>query len=452
MVFGLAVRAAMRLGLHRDASHFPNISVFQGEMQRRMWSVILYMDLHTSLQVGLPRMIRNGMYDTRPPSNILDCDFNENSKVLPPEQPEVESTAIGYSNSKHSISKVLGLIVDQSNSTNPTTYEEAMKLDKMLHDAWYAVPEALKVRKICDLYVGSPVARLRKFGIDITFQKARCILHRKFFVTSPSASSYPYPYSVKACVEAAMRILQEHVYMHDQIKPGSDLHDERWRTSSLMMHDFLLAAMLICLYLGHRVSEDKSSDAYPPTEIRIKWTEEEMRQTIEASRKIWEETSNDSSDARKAAKAIGAMLAKLQSTGREKSNFLATTSEIQSNTLQSISFDHLPQGDVSDSTTLQQVAQTSWMPGGAWSEGFGQPSTSTPANALASYGSIEIDPLNWVSICPSITIAGYLDRKLNDASQELWDTQFIDALPQGWTNDGDFAFPDSSMHFMQWDQ
>lgn len=59
-------------GLHRDASHYPKISVFQGEMNRRIWSTLVHLDLLTSCQVGLPRMIREGMHDAQCPSNLVD--------------------------------------------------------------------------------------------------------------------------------------------------------------------------------------------------------------------------------------------------------------------------------------------------------------------------------------------------------------------------------------------
>jgi hypothetical protein len=144
MVFGLIVRAAMRLGLHLDASNFPRISVFRGEMQRRLWASIVHLDLQTSIQVGLPRMVREGMYNTQPPRNLLDEDFDEHSKVLPPSRPDGEITNIGYSNAKHKISTVFGIIVDQANSTSPVSYEDVMKLDKKLHDVNQEVPESLR--------------------------------------------------------------------------------------------------------------------------------------------------------------------------------------------------------------------------------------------------------------------------------------------------------------------
>lgn len=326
MVFGLIVRASMRLGLHRDASHYPNISVFKGEMQRRVWAAILHMDLQTSLQVGLPRMLKEGMYDTKQPGNHLDEDFDEHTTVLPAPRGEVESTAIGYSNTKHSIATVLGMIVDQANSVNPTTYEEVMKLDKLLHDTYDKAPEALKVRDLSDLAVGLPIVRVRKFSIDLTIQKARAILHRKFFVKAPSSSNYQYPYSTKACVESAMRMLGSQIYMHGETGLGRQLYGLRWKTSSIMLHDFLLAAMLVCLYLGNSISQDAVENAYPETKIKIKWSKEEIRSTIQGSLKIWEETSMSSKEARKASTALRAMLSQIDAADKAREVASASSS------------------------------------------------------------------------------------------------------------------------------
>lgn len=206
MVFALLIRVAMRLGYHRDASHYPNLSVFRGEMQRRLWASIVHLDLQTSLQVGLPRMIREGMYDTQPPRNLLDVDFSDDTTVLPPPRPDHELTAIGCANIKHRITRVLGMIVDQANWTSSISYEMVMKLDKQLHDVYLQTPASLKANDINDLLHGSPEQRFRKATLNLTFQKSRCILHRRFFFPSKTTRKYPYPYSMKACIDAAMRI------------------------------------------------------------------------------------------------------------------------------------------------------------------------------------------------------------------------------------------------------
>jgi hypothetical protein len=118
MATGLLVRAAMKLGYHRDARHSPNFSVLRGEMQRRIWASIVHMDIQTSCRVGLPRMVKEGMFDIEPPRNLLDEDFCMNTKVLPPSRPFDEATTNTYPLIKHAIMRMYGMIVDQTSSIN----------------------------------------------------------------------------------------------------------------------------------------------------------------------------------------------------------------------------------------------------------------------------------------------------------------------------------------------
>jgi hypothetical protein len=266
-------------------------------------------------------MVKDGMYDTEAPRNILDEDFDEHVKILPPPRPETEGLIpIAYSNIKHRITKVFGTIVDQANSTYPISYDEVLKLDKILHQTHQQTPDILKLRSIEDLATGSVETRVRKFSIDITFQKARCVLHRKFFVLSKATATYPYPYSMKACIEAAMRILECQIYIHNETQPGTVLHKQRWKASSLITHDFLVAAMLICLYLGHCVGLPPGQEKPECGGIRVKWSPEDMLQTINSSHRIFEEMSGSSKEALKAAKALSGMLTKVRGAGFSPSN------------------------------------------------------------------------------------------------------------------------------------
>ena len=312
MIFGIIVRAAMRLGLHRDASHYPNISVLRAEMQRRQWHAVAHLDLQSSCQVGLPRMIKQGMYDTQQPRNLLDEDFDDNTTVLPPSRPMRDLTAIGYSLVKHSITTVFGLIVDQANSTSPISYDDVLRLDARLLEVHEGVPEALRVRGVEDLKTGSPDMRVRKFSVDLTYQKARCILHRKFLAPTKSVPTYPHPYSTKCCVDASMRILQSQIFMHHETKPGKLLYSQKWKTSSLMTHDFLLAAMLLCLYLGQRIPDVAGQLDNGTSGMQIRWTREDMLYTLYGSYQIWEASSLFSNEALKAAKALKTMLERLK--------------------------------------------------------------------------------------------------------------------------------------------
>jgi len=40
IISGMMMRIALQQGYHRDPSQMPGISVFQGEMRRRIWSAV----------------------------------------------------------------------------------------------------------------------------------------------------------------------------------------------------------------------------------------------------------------------------------------------------------------------------------------------------------------------------------------------------------------------------
>ncbi len=79
----------MRMGYHRDPAIYPQFTIFQGEMRRRIWACMNQLDSLTSYQLGLPSMIQDPQCDTQLPSNLLDEDFGPHSVHLPASRPEV---------------------------------------------------------------------------------------------------------------------------------------------------------------------------------------------------------------------------------------------------------------------------------------------------------------------------------------------------------------------------
>lgn len=47
-------------------------------MQQRSWAMIVQLDLITSSQIRLPRMMKDWQSDTAEPRNLLDGDFDVN--------------------------------------------------------------------------------------------------------------------------------------------------------------------------------------------------------------------------------------------------------------------------------------------------------------------------------------------------------------------------------------
>ncbi len=80
MLSGIMMRMTLQQGYHRDPSLHPNISVFQGEMRRRVWSAVSQHDLLFSVQIGLPKTIRCAECDTDVPRNVHEEELYEEMK------------------------------------------------------------------------------------------------------------------------------------------------------------------------------------------------------------------------------------------------------------------------------------------------------------------------------------------------------------------------------------
>lgn len=85
---GTLLRQAIHQGLHRDPSNFPAISAFDAEMRRRIWASILEINVQFSLDAAMPPLLTPGDYDTRPPANLGDDDFDPSTNDIPPSQPK----------------------------------------------------------------------------------------------------------------------------------------------------------------------------------------------------------------------------------------------------------------------------------------------------------------------------------------------------------------------------
>jgi hypothetical protein len=148
ILIGVIARLAMRMGYHRDSKMFPNITPFQGEMRRRVWTFVRQADLLFSAQVGLPSMLRTGDSDTEIPRNLYDEDFDPDCKELPPSRPNNEPTPVAYLIAKARIAYAFGRVVEHTSSVKVAPYEVVMDIDGELRRARDLIPEHLMVRPI----------------------------------------------------------------------------------------------------------------------------------------------------------------------------------------------------------------------------------------------------------------------------------------------------------------
>lgn len=259
--------------------------------------------------MGLPRMIQDFHWDTTSPRNIADCDFDENSTELPASRPESANTNISYAGIKIRSVRILGKINDVSTSTKPVPYSRVLKLDEELRKTEESLPASLVHRSIAQSLADTPNMILRRFYLDLNFQKARCLLHQRYSVQARHDKQYQG--SRKACIEAAMRLLEHQLVFYQETRPGGRLFLEKWKMSSFLSNDYFLAATILCVDLDHRLAPEYAENE---TENGLKWSREDQIQALSTAHDIWLLSGKTSAEAHKIALALGIMLQKL---GRE---------------------------------------------------------------------------------------------------------------------------------------
>ena len=86
MLAGLVIRMAQFLGLQRDGTHFGHFTPFEVEVRRRLWWIVLWLDLRAAEDQGMDITIAPGSFDTKIPLNINEADIDPETKQTPPER------------------------------------------------------------------------------------------------------------------------------------------------------------------------------------------------------------------------------------------------------------------------------------------------------------------------------------------------------------------------------
>ncbi|KAI5462170.1 hypothetical protein BGZ63DRAFT_403434 [Mariannaea sp. PMI_226] len=96
---GALIQDGIAVGLHREPSHMAaKITVFHQEMRRRIWATVVEFDMQASFDHGLPTLVSQLHYDTNPPRNLDDEDFDESTTELPQSKAVKEYTYSSFQN------------------------------------------------------------------------------------------------------------------------------------------------------------------------------------------------------------------------------------------------------------------------------------------------------------------------------------------------------------------
>ncbi|EXJ92230.1 hypothetical protein A1O3_00780 [Capronia epimyces CBS 606.96] len=297
ILLGMLIPISLRMGLHRDPKHFTEISAFAGEMRRRVWATIFQYDVGFSALAGLPRVIKPHQCDTEEPRNLLDSDFDENTRELPPSRPESEATPVLFLLAKNRTISVGGVISDLAHDTRPYPYAELSRVEKLLQDTRNSLPASLRWQPLSQSIIQGPQAILQRVYLDIFSHRMQIILYKKYLLASMTQSQYHHAREV--CLDSAMRILEHQHLLDEETELDGRLSSVRWTYSSIINHDFMLAVSVLCFYIKRYNENNKVVDQE---------TFQKITSLLRKSHQIWLRSSTASNEAQKAVQALSIVL------------------------------------------------------------------------------------------------------------------------------------------------
>lgn len=331
LLVGMIVRIALRMGYHRDPGFFSNITPFRAELRRRTWMVVLSIDLVSSAQVGLPRMIQPFMYDTLEPRNIEEEDIYEEMTDLPESRPETDLTPFLYMIIMTRVRTTHAKILDLTNATSQPPYRDVMNLDAVLRHVYDKLPESTKAMSTADFDQAVTPVAMRRLYLGLSFLKAELMLHRPYLLHGRTDSKYDY--SRRVCLNAASEMLELQQKLDTEIRPGGKLWSPGWKVftiswymSSIVAQDFLLATTVLILDLNGDISSPlPQTPQVTRSGLQLDRAPPSRQQIIElllGAQKIWYKASRRSHEARKVAEAIRLVIDKVNIDDQETGQLL----------------------------------------------------------------------------------------------------------------------------------
>lgn len=302
MVLGLAIRLAMRMGIHRDSKAF-SLSPFRSEMRRRLWAAIHSADILHSFMMSLPPVISQSDCDCGLPMNIKSTEFGED-RELPTSRPLEEPTEVTYMIVKYQLLLVVEKIVQFARHKDDGNIETVSALEQSLLEARQKIPLHLQISH----EPGEGAVRLKRaaMSVDRVVQLGLCLLHRKILHLRNDPSVLERR---RSCVNAAMTLLRYQSAMF--LEDGTSGRTMR-NLANLTSQEWFVSGLVVALDLYYGVEAERQSPS--PSDISI-WgysRRTEMISALETSTYFWSTLRDDSILAAKAYGLFSHILAKVK--------------------------------------------------------------------------------------------------------------------------------------------
>ncbi|KAG5291502.1 C6 transcription factor [Histoplasma ohiense] len=310
MALGQIVRAAMRMGFHRDPSHYPKaFSPFQGEMRRRIWAFICQADHVCSFHIGLPSMISSAISDTAMPSNLHDWELTEGMAKLPPSRPMSEVTGITYMVTKSQILQTVGRIGELLYNTKQMSYDRVLQLDQELFQVVRDIPEPFRMTSWNAAETESLFKTMQRVHVGILYSEGMCALHRKYISTARKDQKFAL--SRQRCLQSAIALIDLQTGLQSLLRPGHHLEQSRWCLAPVANSSFRLAIMIVCLDLQQ--DGDAQSESIEADDVLIGINRADRMKKVEGAWDTWMNLGDTTAEGQKFHRVFAAVLQKLRS-------------------------------------------------------------------------------------------------------------------------------------------
>ncbi|KAI1769133.1 hypothetical protein GGR53DRAFT_474595 [Hypoxylon sp. FL1150] len=294
----MVLHLAMRMGYHRDPKNFPAVSVFDGEMRRRAWAAICQANLIFASQMGLPSMLKEHQIDTEEPRNLTDADISRDMTELPPSRPDHELTPMTYLIIRSRVATLWEKVRDIATDTRFHKYEEILAMDRVIEFHKNKIPKGLRMLSIADSITDPPQLIMQRVWLEICFLRLQVVLHKNYFM-SPNHHER-YRHSRHVSLSSAIKIIEYQHLIYELVVPDGLLYDARWKLSSVINNEFLLATTIVCAYVKQL--------RFNPQSAVEEFSIQEISRLLEKSLGCWQRFSATSSHARRAMEAIRLVL------------------------------------------------------------------------------------------------------------------------------------------------
>ena len=203
----------------------------QAEIRRRLWASILEMNLQASLDSGAPLALSYDEFDTESPSNVNDCDFDEDAKFLPC-HPETTTTDSSLQRLLLKNLKLRMEILSKANALEPVlplaqVRSITSQLVKACHDCGTHLPDGIEQ--------GARIFRCN--FANLLLRRFLLTLHRP--LTGGVHTQHPDAYfSRRVCIDAASALVTP--------PPNPEFSHLESRGGGMFKHSNVHASLAVC--------------------------------------------------------------------------------------------------------------------------------------------------------------------------------------------------------------